>query len=220
MAPRTDWSQLFAEETAKPYWSELQAFVAQERAIGTVHPPEDDVLAPLSITPLHSVRAVILGQDPYHGPGQAHGLCFSVKPPTPIPPSLRNIHTELESDLGLPKPNHGSLTRWAQNGVLLINTVMTVREGEANSHRKRGWEKFSDAIIDAVNAKPERVVFILWGAAAQKKMDRLNLETHRAIVSVHPSPLSASRGFFGSRPFSSTNQLLAEAQQDTIDWRL
>ena len=219
MAP-TGWEVVLNEEAAKPYWSDLQEFVSRERQAGTVYPSEADVFSALHLTPLQSVRAVILGQDPYHGPGQAHGLCFSVRPPHPIPPSLRNIHKELASDLGNPVPDHGSLESWAKNGVLLINTVMTVRQGEANSHRKQGWEHFSDALIDAVNATPHRVVFVLWGAAAQKKADRLNLDVHRIIAAPHPSPLSASRGFFGSRPFSATNKLLREAGREAIDWTL
>lgn len=220
MAPTADWNPLLEAEFNKPYWAPLQEFVASERRQGPVYPPADEVFAALHFTPLAAVRAVILGQDPYHGPGQAHGLCFSVKRPTPTPPSLRNIYKEMASDLGVPIPDHGSLINWAKNGVLMINTVMTVRDGEANSHRKRGWEQLTDAIIDAVNAKSERVVFVLWGAAAQKKIDRLNLEIHATITSPHPSPLSASRGFFGSRPFSRTNQLLAEAGRQPIDWSL
>ncbi len=220
MAPTTDWDPVLEAEFDKPYWPELQQFVEAERQGDPIYPPRDEVLSALHLTPLASVRAVILGQDPYHGPGQAHGLCFSVKPPTPTPPSLRNIYKEMASDLGVPIPNHGSLINWASNGVLMLNTVMTVRGGEANSHRKRGWEQFTDAVIDAVNAKSGRVVFILWGAAAQKKAERLNLEVHATVTSPHPSPLSASRGFFGSRPFTRTNELLAEVDQQPIDWSL
>ncbi len=185
-----------------------------------MYPPHDEVFASLHLTPLASIRAVILGQDPYHGPGQAHGLCFSVKPPTPPPPSLKNIFRELHTDLGLPIPTSGSLIPWAEQGVLLLNTVLTVRGGEANSHRQQGWENFTDAVIDAVNAKPDRVVFILWGSAAQRKIERLDLDRHATVTSPHPSPLSASRGFFGSRPFSATNRLLAERGLSPIDWQL
>lgn len=207
-------------EFTKPYWAPLQEFVAAERQNGPVYPPHEEVFAALHLTPLGSVRAVILGQDPYHGNGQAHGLCFSVKPPTPAPPSLKNIFGEMSSDLGLKPPTSGSLVSWAQQGVLLLNTVLTVRGGQANSHRGKGWEHFTDAVIDAVNSKVDRVVFILWGASAQRKIDRLDLETHAVVTSPHPSPLSASRGFFGSRPFSRTNQLLVEAGRDPIDWSL
>ncbi|MFW2383786.1 MAG: uracil-DNA glycosylase [Acidimicrobiales bacterium] len=220
MAPTTDWNPKLRNEFTKPYWAPLQEFVAAERQRGPVYPPHDDVFAALHLTPLETVRAVILGQDPYHGPGQAHGLCFSVKPPTPPPPSLRNIFREMTSDLDIQTPGSGSLIPWAHQGVLLINTVLTVRAGEANSHRGRGWEHFTDAVIDVVNSKAERVVFILWGASAQQKMDRLNLDVHAAVTSPHPSPLSASRGFFGSRPFSRTNELLIETGRDPIDWTL
>jgi uracil-DNA glycosylase len=207
-------------ELSRPYWAPLQEFVAAERMRGPVYPPHDEVFSALHLTPLSSVRAVILGQDPYHGPGQAHGLCFSVKPPTPAPPSLKNIFREMSSDLGHEQPNSGSLTPWAEQGVLLLNTVLTVRGGVANSHRGRGWEHFTDAVIDVVNAKVDRVVFILWGASAQGKIDRLNLDLHAVVTSPHPSPLSASRGFFGSRPFSRTNELLAEAGREPIGWSL
>lgn len=211
---------MLRSEFTQPYWAPLQEFVASERQRGPVYPPHGEVFSALHLTPLESVRAVILGQDPYHGPGQAHGLCFSVKPPTPPPPSLKNIFGELSSDLGQHVPSSGSLVPWAQQGVLLLNTVLTVRAGEANSHRGQGWEQFTDAVIDVVNSKTDRVVFILWGASAQKKRERLNLGTHAVVTSPHPSPLSAARGFFGSRPFSRTNELLAESGCDTIDWTL
>ena len=220
MAPRTDWNPELRNEFSKPYWAPLQEFVAAERQRGPVYPPHDEVFSALHLTPLASVRAVILGQDPYHGRGQAHGLCFSVKPPTPPPPSLKNIFREMTTDLGHDAPSSGSLVPWARQGVLLLNTVLTVRGGEANSHRGQGWELFTDAVIDVVNAKTDRVVFILWGASAQQKMARLDLETHAVVTSPHPSPLSASRGFFGSRPFSRTNELLAQGGRDAIDWRL
>lgn len=220
MAPRTDWNPVLRAEFTKPYWHPLQEFVHTERRHHRVYPPHDEVFAALHRTPRAGVRAVILGQDPYHGPGQAHGLCFSVRPPTPPPPSLKNIFIELESDLGLPRPSNGSLVRWAEQGVLLLNTVLTVRAGVANSHRGKGWEQFTDAVIDVVNGLDRRVVFILWGSAAQSKLSRLDLDVHAAITSPHPSPLSASRGFFGSKPFSRTNELLAEAGRQPIDWSL
>lgn len=194
--------------------------MASERQQGPVYPPHNEVFSALHLTPLSSVRAVILGQDPYHGPGQAHGLCFSVKPPTPPPPSLKNVFRELSSDLEIPSPTSGSLIPWARQGVLLINTVLTVRAGQANSHRRQGWEQFTDAVIDVVNAKSDRVVFILWGVSAQQKMVRLDLDQHAVVTSPHPSPLSASRGFFGSRPFSRTNELLSAGGRGPIDWTL
>lgn len=218
--PKTDWNPILNREFAKPYWTELQAFVAAERANGPVYPPHHDVFAALHLTPYTEVRVVILGQDPYHGPGQAHGLSFSVRPPTPPPPSLKNLFAELESDLGVPHPATGSLEAWARQGVLLLNTTLTVRGGEAASHQGQGWELFTDQVIEAVNAKPERVVFLLWGAAARKKVRLIDRDRHTIIESAHPSPLSAHRGFLGSRPFSRTNAALIEAGRPPIDWRL
>jgi uracil-DNA glycosylase len=220
MAPRTDWNPVLRGEFAKPYWAELQAFVADERAHHPVYPPHDLVFAALHRTPIAEVKVVILGQDPYHGPRQAHGLCFSVPDGVPPPPSLRNILVELESDLGLPAPRSGDLGRWADQGVLLLNTTLTVRGGHAASHQKHGWETFTDEVIRAVNAKPERVVFLLWGAAARRKRDLIDRSRHVVIESAHPSPLSAHNGFFGSRPFSRANAALVEAGRDPVDWRL
>ncbi len=217
---KTDWNPVLSRELAKPYWAELQAFVAAERAAGPVYPPEADVFAALHLTPFADVKVVILGQDPYHGPGQAHGLCFSVRPPTPPPPSLKNLFTELESDLGLAKPSHGSLESWARQGVLLLNTTLTVRAGQAASHQGKGWETFTDEVLRAVDAKPERVVFMLWGASARKKRRLIDTSRHVVIESAHPSPLSAHRGFLGSRPFSRANAALVEAGRDPIDWAL
>ncbi len=216
----TDWNPVLRSELAKPYWAELQQFVAAERQAGPVYPPDPDVFAALRLTPYASVKVVILGQDPYHGPGQAHGLCFSVRPPTPPPPSLRNIFTELSSDVGCAKPTSGSLEPWATQGVLLLNTTMTVRAGQANSHRGKGWETFTDAVIGAVNAKSERVVFLLWGAAAQAKRTDIDVSRHVVLSAPHPSPLSAHRGFFGSRPFTQTNQALGETGREPIQWCL
>lgn len=220
MAPRTDWNPLLRAQFDEPYWKELRAFVAAERAAHTVYPPADEEFAALHRTPYCSVKAVILGQDPYHGPGQAHGLCFSVRPGVPPPPSLRNVFRELHDDLGLDPPRHGCLDAWADQGVLLLNTSLTVRAGAAASHQGRGWERFTDEVIRIVNEKEERVVFILWGAAARRKKALVDRSRHGIVESAHPSPLSAHNGFLGSRPFSRTNALLVEAGVEPIDWRI
>lgn len=220
MAPRTDWNPLLRDEFTKPYWGELQRFVADERERYAVYPPDPQVFAALHHTPHADTRVVILGQDPYHGPGQAHGLCFSVPDGVPAPPSLRNILVELESDLGIPAPPSGNLTRWADQGVLLLNTTLTVRAHKAASHQRHGWETFTDRVIRVVNDKDDRVVFILWGSAARRKAELIDTSRHVIIESVHPSPLSASNGFFGSRPFSRANAALVEAGRDPVDWRL
>jgi uracil-DNA glycosylase len=218
--PKTDWNPILKSELTKPYWAELQQFVRNERQHHAVYPPDADVFAALHLTPFASVRVVVLGQDPYHGPGQAHGLCFSVRPPTPPPPSLVNIFKELESDLGIARPAHGSLESWARQGVLLLNTTLTVRAHQAASHRNQGWEIFTDAIVQAVDAKPEPVVFVLWGSAARKKKALLDRRRHIVVEAPHPSPLSAHRGFFGSRPFSTINAALETAGRGSIDWSL
>lgn len=220
MAPRTDWNPVLRAELAKPYWADLQRFVAQERSHHTVYPPHDEVFAALHATPFDAVKVVLLGQDPYHGPRQAHGLCFSVRPPIAPPPSLQNVFAELESDLGIPPPGHGCLDAWAAQGVLLLNTTLTVRAGQAASHQGRGWETFTDEVIKAVSAKPERVVFLLWGASARKKRALIGTSRHTIIESAHPSPLSARNGFFGSRPFSRANTALVEAGREPVDWRI
>lgn len=220
MAPRTDWNPVLRGELDQPYWSELQTFVAAERQRHTVYPPHGEVFAALHLTPLAEVKVLILGQDPYHGPGQAHGLCFSVRQGTPPPPSLQNIFTELHDDLGLPVPSTGDLTPWARQGVLLLNATLTVRAHQAASHQGKGWETFTDRVIAAVNDKPERVVFILWGNSARKKKALVDTTRHVVLESPHPSPLSAHRGFFGSKPFSRANQALVEAGRTPIDWRL
>jgi len=217
---KTDWHPVLQGELAKPYWAELQTFVAVERDQHPVYPPRDDVFAALHLTPRAETKVVILGQDPYHGAGQAHGLAFSVKQGVALPPSLRNIFLELQSDLGVPPPRNGSLEGWARQGVLLLNTTLTVRGGAAASHQGRGWERFTDEVILSVDAKVERVVFVLWGAAARRKRVLVDQNRHVVLESAHPSPLSASNGFFGSRPFSRANSALVEAKRDPVDWRL
>lgn len=216
----TDWNPILRAELEKPYWAELQGFVQAERSRAEVFPPVEDVFAALHLTPFAETKVLILGQDPYHGPGQAHGLCFSVRDGVDVPPSLRNIYAELQADLGIEPPAHGHLEAWARQGVLLLNAVLTVRAHQAASHRNKGWETFTDEVIRAVAAKPERVVFMLWGAAARKKKPLIDLSRHVIIESAHPSPLSANGGFFGSRPFSRANEALVEAGREPIDWRL
>ena len=217
---RTDWNPVLRGEFAKPYWVELQQFVTTERARASVYPPHDEVFAALHLTPFREVKAVILGQDPYHGRGQAHGLCFSVRHGVQPPPSLQNFIKELEADLGISPPDHGCLDAWARQGVLLLNASLTVRAGRAASHQGKGWETFTDEVLRAVNTKPERVVFILWGASARRKKALIDTSRHVIIESAHPSPLSASNGFFGSRPFSRANAALVEAGREPIDWAL
>jgi uracil-DNA glycosylase len=217
---RTDWNPVLRGQLEQPYWSELQAFVARERANGPVYPPPEEVFSALHLTSSAATKVLILGQDPYHGAGQAHGLCFSVRRGVPIPPSLRNMYAELRADLGIEPPGHGNLEAWARQGVLLLNTTLTVRAGEAASHQAQGWETFTDAVIHAVDAKPERVVFVLWGNAARKKKALVDLSRHVVIESAHPSPLSAHNGFIGSRPFSRINDALVAGGRTPIDWTL
>jgi uracil-DNA glycosylase len=217
---KTDWNPVLRGEFEKPYWNDLQRFVADERARTAVYPPHEQVFAALHLTPFADVRVLILGQDPYHGAGQAHGLCFSVQHGVPAPPSLVNILKELEADLGCPPPDHGCLEAWATKGVLLLNAVLTVRARTAASHAGKGWETFTDEVIRAVNAKPERVVFVLWGSYARKKKALVDTSRHVVIESAHPSPLSAHNGFFGSRPFSRANAALEAAGRQPIDWCL
>jgi uracil-DNA glycosylase len=216
----TDWNPILRAELDKPYWGELQQFVAAERARGVVYPPAPEVFRALHLTSYANTKVVILGQDPYHGPQQAHGLCFSVRRGVAPPPSLVNIRKELRADLGIEAPAHGNLEAWAERGVLLLNASLTVRGGAAGSHAGKGWEQFTDAILRAVNAKPERVVFILWGAFARKKKGLLDLDRHSVIESAHPSPLSAHNGFFGSRPFSRANAALVAAGREPVDWSI
>ena len=220
MAPTTDWNPVLRGEFDKPYWRELMVFVRQERMTHEVYPPHEEVFAALHLTPLAQVKVLILGQDPYHGPRQAHGLCFSVRQGVDVPPSLVNIFAELQQDLGIEPPNHGNLETWARNGVLLLNTTLTVRARRAASHQRRGWETFTDEAIRCVDAKKERVVFILWGAAARKKRSLIDTDKHTIIESVHPSPLSAHNGFFGTKPFSRTNTALVEAAREPVNWRI
>jgi uracil-DNA glycosylase len=214
------WLDAIGPEFAKPYFHQLQRFVAEERAERQVFPLEGDVYRALLLTPYDDVCVVILGQDPYHDDGQAHGLCFSVLPPVPPPPSLKNIFRELNADLGCTEPNNGALIPWARQGVLLLNTVLTVRAHQAASHQKQGWEQFTDAVLRAVDAKPEPVAFVLWGAHAQKKAELIDTGRHLVIKSAHPSPLSANNGFFGSKPFSKINEFLKKNGSREIEWQL
>lgn len=214
------WQRALGLEFAAPYFHELKDFLVEERRGHTIFPPAPDVFNALRFTPLEDVKVLILGQDPYHRPGQAHGLSFSVRPGVTIPPSLRNIYKELQADLpGFVPPRHGYLRAWADQGILLLNAVLTVREGQANSHANKGWEHFTDAVIRAVNGKPERVVFVLWGAYARKKRKLITGPQHVVIESAHPSPLSEAK-FFGSRPFSQVNAALEQAGRGPIEWQL
>ncbi len=214
----TSWRPVLLEETQKPYWKNLQAFVRAERQAHLVFPPEAEVFAALHLTPYEQARVLILGQDPYHDVGQAHGLCFSVRRGVAVPPSLQNIFKELKDDLGCPIPPHGDLTGWATQGVVLLNAVLTVRAHQPTSHKGKGWETFTDAVIAALNAKPTPVVFVLWGAYARAKRKLIDTTRHTIIESAHPSPLSANNGFFGSRPFSKINAALRATGQPEIDW--
>lgn len=220
-APCT-WLDVIAEEKQQDYFKQTLKFVETERAEGKlVYPPESDVFNAFKATELADVKVVILGQDPYHGPHQAHGLCFSVLPGVKTPPSLANIYKELLQDIeGFVVPEHGYLQSWAEQGVLLLNTVLTVEQGKAHSHAKSGWETFTDRIIEAINQYQSGVVFLLWGAHAQKKGRVIDRTKHHVLQAPHPSPLSAHRGFFGSKPFSSANQRLIEQGLEPIDWHL
>lgn len=214
-----DWHEILGEQTAAPYWTGLGQFLAAERAEHEVFPPEDEVFSALSLTPYAEVKALILGQDPYHDDGQAHGLCFSVKPGVKVPPSLRNVYKELHADLGCSIPDHGFLEHWARQGILMINAVLTVRAHQANSHKNKGWEQLTDAIIRAVNAKDDYVVFLLWGGYARKKAKLIDTSRHGLVQGAHPSPLSVKK-FMGSRPFSRVNALLQQAGREPIDWQI
>jgi uracil-DNA glycosylase len=213
------WNAVVGDEVDKPYFHDLQKFVAAERKTHTTYPPEADVYNAFKYTPYDKVKVLLLGQDPYHGPNQAHGLCFSVRPGVRPPPSLVNMLKELHHDLGCRVPNNGCLIPWAERGVMLLNAVLTVRAGEPNSHKNQGWETFTDAVIRAVSDKKEPVVFLLWGAYAQKKKKLIDSDKNRVLPAAHPSPLSASK-FFGSKPYSAANQALKELGEEPIDWQL
>ena len=214
------WEAAMRPEFSKPYYKKLFETVKQEYQKGPVFPPAKEVLSAFELTPLEEVKVVIIGQDPYHGPGQAHGLCFSVKPDVEIPPSLVNIYKELHDDLGCRIPNNGYLVKWAKQGVLLLNTVLTVRAHQANSHRGIGWEEYTDAAIRVLAEQDRPMVFILWGSPAQKKAAMLHNPKHLILKAPHPSPLSAYRGFFGCRHFSKTNAFLQENGIEPIDWQI
>jgi len=215
-----DWNTVVGDEFEKPYFSKLSDFVDTERREHTVFPPEADVFNAMKTTPYQRVSVLLLGQDPYHDDNQAHGLCFSVRPGIPPPPSLVNIFKELKADLGCSIPNNGYLIKWAEQGVLMLNTVLTVRAHEPNSHKGKGWETFTDAAIRAVSAHETPVVFVLWGGNAQKKAALIDTTRHTIVQSAHPSPLSARNGFFGSRPFSRINESLSNGGRPEIDWQI
>ena len=215
-----DWDNILADEWQKPYYLELRKFLKQEYFTQTVYPNMNDIFNALKLTSFEDTKVVIIGQDPYHGFGQAHGLCFSVKKGVVPPPSLKNIYKELKNDIGFEIPNHGELTSWAKQGVLLLNNVLTVREGLPNSHKGKGWEIFTDRVIGELNKKETPVVFLLWGANAQKKAEIITNPKHYKLMTVHPSPLSASRGFFGCRHFSKTNEILQKNRINPINWEI
>ena len=215
-----EWDALLADEIQKDYYLKLRQFLISEYTTRRIYPPMEDIFHALRHTSYSDVRAVILGQDPYHGPGQAHGMCFSVKRGTPPPPSLQNIFKEIKSDLGIDPPQHGELTSWADNGVLLLNTVLTVREGQPNSHKGMGWEQFTDRIIQLLNERQQPMVFLLWGGNARSKARLITNPAHLVLQCAHPSPLSAYNGFFGCRHFSKTNAFLVSRGMKPIDWKL
>lgn len=214
----TTWNEILAEEMQKDYYQELQAFVQKRRAEVRVFPEEKNVFNALELTPFESVKVVILGQDPYHGLGQAHGLSFSVQKGIPLPPSLKNIYKELQEDIGGELPTEGDLSHWAKQGVLLLNTVLTVEEGNANSHKGKGWERLTNRLIESLNELKHPVIFILWGKPAQDKEKLITNPNHIILKAPHPSPLSAYRGFFGSKPFSRVNDILIQQGQTPIRW--
>jgi len=214
------WRPILAEEFEKPYMVDLQNFLDAEYANQTVYPPIKEVFTAFSLTSYQGVRVLVFGQDPYHGPGEAHGLSFSVKPGIRVPPSLRNMYKELGTDLGHSKPNNGYLVPWAEQGVMMLNAVLTVRHKSPNSHQKHGWEKFTDAVIKKISARPEPLVFILWGGKAKKKLKLVDATRHHVITGAHPSPLSARYGFFGSKPYSKVNEKLAEWGKPEINWQI
>ena len=217
---KNDWNPILQEEFTKPYYLKLRQFLKNEYKSKTIYPHMNDIFNALHYTPFQRVKVVILGQDPYHGPEQAHGLSFSVQQHVPKPPSLVNIFKELQNDLEINPPNHGNLIDWTKQGVLLLNTVLTVKKGQAHSHRGKGWEKFTDRVIQVLNKKDTPVVYILWGRAAQNKVSLINTNKHYIVKSPHPSPLSAYRGFFGSKPFSQTNEILTTVGLSKINWQI
>ncbi len=219
-AIQNDWLEAIGEEFRKPYYKELYEFVKEEYNTVTVYPSSDDIFNALHLTALKDVKVLVLGQDPYHGANQAHGLSFSVLPGQRIPPSLRNIYQELHDDLGCYIPNNGYLEKWAKQGVLMLNTVLTVRAHKPNSHQGKGWEHFTDAIIEAVNKEERPIVYLLWGRPAQSKMSMLNNPKHLILKAPHPSPYSADRGFFGCRHFSQANEFLKANGQEPVDWQI
>lgn len=215
------WKALLQDEFQQPYMQALRQFLRDEKAAGkTIYPPGPDIFNALNSTPFNQVRVVVLGQDPYHGPGQAHGLCFSVQKGVAVPPSLKNIYKELSQDLGLSLPSHGNLSHWAQQGVLLLNAVLTVEAGNAGAHQNKGWERFTDRVVGLLNERREHLVFMLWGSYAQKKGAIIDRRKHLVLQSAHPSPLSAHRGFLGNRHFSSANAYLQTHQLPPIDWQI
>ena len=215
-----DWDEILKDEFEKPYYKELRAFLKREYSTRRIYPEMNDIFNSLNCSSFKDTRVVIIGQDPYHGAGQAHGMCFSVKKGVEPPPSLKNIFKELESDVGFKIPDHGELTSWAKQGVLLLNTVLTVREGAPNSHKGKGWESFTDRVISELNKKDTPVVFLLWGANAKAKAKIIDNPRHVKLETVHPSPLSAYGGFFGCRHFSKTNEILIASGQEPIDWQI
>ena len=215
-----DWSHFLEDELSQAYVQELQKYISKEYKIHTVYPAYENIFKAFNLVPLEKLKVVIVGQDPYHGANQANGLAFSVNEHVKIPPSLRNIYKELVEDIGCASPHHGNLAAWAKEGVLLINSVLSVRHGEPNSHKNKGWEDFTDTVIRKISQDFRNVVFILWGAPAQKKMTLIDAKKHLILTSAHPSPLSAYRGFFGSRPFSKTNAYLVKNDLEPINWCL
>jgi len=214
------WQAVLAEEFDKSYFRQLQDFLTEERQSQRVYPPDEDVFSAFALTPYEHVNVLLLGQDPYHGENQAHGLCFSVRPSIKPPPSLVNIFKELKDDVGFNLPNNGYLITWAKQGILMLNAVLTVRAHTPNSHKNKGWETFTDAVINKVNQKPDPVIFVLWGGYAQKKIKLIDIKRHKVIQSAHPSPLSARNGFFGSKPFSAINSALCSFGKAEIDWQI
>lgn len=215
-----DWKPILKKIETTESYQQLREFLVEEYNTKTIYPKKENIWQAFEWTPYNDVKAVILGQDPYHGANQAHGLAFSVRPEVKLPPSLKNIYKELQDDLGIEPVQHGYLKSWAQQGVLMLNTILTVRAGEAHSHKNHGWELLTDEVIKALNEREKTVIFILWGSPAQKKRKMIDETKHKVVASVHPSPLAAYRGFFGSKPFSKTNELLKESGQEPINWEL